>query len=177
METKKPGELLLLPILFESNLIGVIELGVLKSFSELEEEYLKQVISNMGIVLNGIMEKNRTEQLSQEINNQIQAINSTNATIEFDLSGNIITANSLFLEMMGYEEEEIKGKHHRMFVSEEFGKSNEYKYMWDKLRKGELLSGEFERIRKDDSKKWLKGSYNALIDSKGDLYGVLKTGN
>ncbi|MBI1274327.1 MAG: PAS domain S-box protein, partial [Alphaproteobacteria bacterium] len=46
----------------------------------------------------------------------IESINTSQAVIEFNLDGTIITANGNFLNAMGYSLEEIQGKHHSMFV-------------------------------------------------------------
>jgi len=46
----------------------------------------------------------------------IDALNRSQAVIEFKLDGTIITANQNFLNAMGYELKEIQGKHHSMFV-------------------------------------------------------------
>jgi PAS domain S-box-containing protein len=62
-----------------------------------------------------------------EIRNRMNAINQSNAVIEFDLSGDIIYANQNFCNVMGYTLKELKGNHHRIFCTEEYSKSDEYK--------------------------------------------------
>jgi methyl-accepting chemotaxis protein len=47
---------------------------------------------------------------------KIAAIGRSQAVIEFKLDGTIVTANDLFLNVMGYNLAEIEGKHHSMFV-------------------------------------------------------------
>ena len=74
-------------------------------------------------MIKGVIERAKTEELAIEVNNQIQAINRSNAAIEFDLEGNILTANQLFLDLFGYDLTEVKGEHHRMFVETEYGES------------------------------------------------------
>jgi PAS domain S-box-containing protein len=81
-----------------------------------------------------------------EIRNRMDAINKSNAVIEFDLEGNIIFANDLFLNTMGYSsQDEVIGKHHRIFIDEEHSKSEEYSFFWKKLNSGKLFSGEIDR--------------------------------
>ena len=110
-----------------------------------------------------------------EIRNRMNAINKSNAVIEFDLDGNIIFANNLFIETMGYSsQEEIVGKHHRIFIEEENLKSDEYLLFWKKLREGVLFSGEITRIKKDGSLVYLQATYNPIIDTAGKLYRVMK---
>ena len=47
---------------------------------------------------------------------QIEAIGKSQAVIEFELDGTILTANENFLGALGYSLAEIQGKHHSMFV-------------------------------------------------------------
>jgi PAS domain S-box-containing protein len=110
-----------------------------------------------------------------EIRNRMNAINKSNAVIEFDLDGNIIFANNLFIETMGYSsQDEIVGKHHRIFMEEENLKSDEYLLFWKKLREGLLFSGEVTRIKKDGSLVYLQATYNPIIDTAGKLYRIMK---
>ena len=50
---------------------------------------------------------------------QAIAISKSQAVIEFNMNGTIVTANQNFLDTMGYRLDEIAGKHHRMFVAPE----------------------------------------------------------
>jgi methyl-accepting chemotaxis protein len=62
----------------------------------------------------------------EELLSRMEAINRSNAIIYFDLTGKILGVNAIFLEAMGYGEDEhaeIIGKHHRIFVCEDFGTS------------------------------------------------------
>jgi PAS domain S-box-containing protein len=101
------------------------------------------------------------------------AINNTNAIVEFDLHGNIITANNLFLKTMGYSLEEIVGKHHSIFIEEKNRHSVEYKAFWQNSKNLALVDT-FKRIDKYGSVVWLKGSYNTIIDAYGEPYRVIK---
>jgi len=110
-----------------------------------------------------------------EIRNRMNAINKSNAVIEFDLNGNIIFANNLFLETMGYsEQDEVVGKHHRIFIDEEHSKSEEYILFWKKLREGILFSGEITRVKKDGSLVYLQATYNPIVGTDGKIYRVMK---
>jgi PAS domain S-box-containing protein len=110
-----------------------------------------------------------------EIRNRMNAINKSNAVIEFDLEGNIIFANDLFLNTMGYSSiDEIVGKHHRIFIDEEHLKSEEYNLFWKKLNDGILFTGEITRIKKDGSLVYLQATYNPIIGLDGKIYRVMK---
>ncbi len=105
---------------------------------------------------------------------EIDAIHRTQAAIEFQLDGTIITANENFLSAMGYSLNEIKGKHHSMFAEDSFRNSPEYRQFWDKLGRGEFDAGQYKRIAKDGREVWLQASYNPIFDENGKPYKVIK---
>ncbi|MBX2837427.1 MAG: PAS domain S-box protein [Gammaproteobacteria bacterium] len=110
----------------------------------------------------------------QELISKIDAIHRVNAVIEFELDGTIITANDNFLHCMGYELSEIQGKHHSMFVTESEKRSDAYVKHWEKLRAGEFIETDFQRLAKDGSEIWIHASYNAILDEAGKPYKVIK---
>jgi methyl-accepting chemotaxis protein len=108
---------------------------------------------------------------------QIEAINRSTALISFNTDGFILDVNSVFLETMGYKSNEknnIIGKHHSVFVSYEYSKSDEYTKFWENLRKGKFFDGVFERRKVDGSIVYLQASYNPVVDSKGNITGIVK---
>jgi methyl-accepting chemotaxis protein len=105
---------------------------------------------------------------------QLESIGRSNAVIEFNMDGTIITANENFLKATGYSLSEIKGKHHRMFVSAEYGRSNEYRSFWDMLNRGEFLVGTYTRINKRGEEIYLQASYNPIVDMDGKPLKVVK---
>lgn len=109
--------------------------------------------------------------------NQMEAVNRSSATIRFDNNGFILDANSIFLETMGYkanEKSQVIGKHHSMFVSYEYAKSDEYLKFWEDLRTGKIFDGIFERKKVDSSVVHLQASYNPVFDSKGNVTSIIK---
>lgn len=105
---------------------------------------------------------------------KLEALNRSQAAIEFNLDGTIITANQNFLDAMGYTLEEIQGRHHSMFVDENDSKSDEYKAFWQSLNNGEFQSAEFPRINKKGEKIWIQATYNPLYDRSGKPYKIIK---
>jgi methyl-accepting chemotaxis protein len=105
---------------------------------------------------------------------QIEALRRSQATIEFDLDGKIITANENFLKTLGYTLDEIRGKHHSMFVEPAFAASAEYKEFWTKLRNGEFQAAQYKRLGKGGREVWIEASYNPIMDAKGRPYKVVK---
>ncbi len=96
----------------------------------------------------------------------IEAINRSMGMIEFSTDGLILSANPLFLELMGYSLDEIKGKHHRIFLTSKEASSAEYKNFWISLAAGNVANGQFERVSQDGKTVWLEASYNPVLDSK-----------
>ncbi|CAN5302206.1 PAS domain-containing methyl-accepting chemotaxis protein [soil metagenome] len=111
---------------------------------------------------------------SQELASKLDALEKSQAMIEFNLDGSIVTANENFLNAMGYRLDEIQGKHHSMFVDPEFRERAEYREFWDALRRGEFQSREFPRIAKGGRAVWIQASYNPLMDRSGKPYKVVK---
>ncbi|MDG2521838.1 methyl-accepting chemotaxis protein [Caulobacter segnis] len=105
------------------------------------------------------------------------AIDRSQAVIEFNLDGAILTANKNFLDTMGYALPEIQGKHHRMFVSNEYALTEEYRGFWTRLAQGEFFSGKFQRVGKGGSEVWIQGAYNPIFDADGKPYKVIKFAN
>ncbi|MGV7206453.1 methyl-accepting chemotaxis protein [Oxalobacteraceae bacterium A2-2] len=104
----------------------------------------------------------------------VSAINKAQAVIEFDMQGQVLCANDNFLAVMGYELEDIKGEHHRIFCEPEFVSSPEYKRFWQKLNRGEFDSGLYKRIGNDGKEVWIQATYNPILDLNGKPYKVVK---
>ena len=113
----------------------------------------------------------------EELLSRLEAINRSNAIIYFDLDGYILGMNSIFLVAMGYEDGEHKqliGKHHSIFVTYEYSKSDEYKKFWETLREGKFFEGEFERKKIDGSPIYLQATYNPIFDENNVITKIMK---
>jgi methyl-accepting chemotaxis protein len=105
---------------------------------------------------------------------QAAAISKSQAVIEFNLDGTIITANQNFLSTLGYSLDEIKGKHHSMFVEPAVRDSNDYREFWAGLNRGEFQAAQYKRIGKGGKPIWIQASYNPVYDAKGKPSKVIK---
>jgi methyl-accepting chemotaxis protein len=108
---------------------------------------------------------------------QVDAINRSTALITFNTDGFILDANDIFLKTMGYkpnEKNKLIGKHHSIFVSYDYSKSDDYGKFWENLKKGVFFDGIFERLKVDGSVVYLQASYNPMLDSKGNVTDVVK---
>lgn len=105
---------------------------------------------------------------------KVAAILRSQAVIEFALDGTVIDANENFLATMGYRIDEIRGKHHSMFVDPETVRSADYAAFWDKLRGGAVFSADFPRRGKGGQQVWIAASYNPIFDPDGRVVKVVK---
>jgi len=116
----------------------------------------------------------RTIENSREHENLIEALQRSTAVIEFNLQGEVLTANDRFLNAMGYSLLQIQGKHHRMFCEPAEYNSPQYEAFWAKLRRGEFVADRFKRVDSRGHEVWLEASYNPIIDAHDRLYKVVK---
>ena len=112
-----------------------------------------------------------------EVQSKLSAISRVQAVIEFTLDGHIIDANDNFLSVMGYALEEIRGRHHRMFVEKAEAQSQAYQDFWAKLNKGEYVSASFRRLGKGGKDVWIQASYNPVFDMNDRPTKVVKYAN
>jgi methyl-accepting chemotaxis protein len=116
-----------------------------------------------------------TEKLrAADLAGQIAAIGKSQAVIEFNMDGTVITANENFLTAMGYSLDEIRGRHHAMFLDAAERDSAAYREFWTKLNQGEYQAGEFKRIAKGGREVWIQASYNPILDLNGKPFKVVK---
>ncbi|AZF24898.1 PAS domain-containing methyl-accepting chemotaxis protein [Pseudomonas sp. R2-60-08W] len=116
----------------------------------------------------------RTIESSREHENLITALMRSTALIEFDLDGQVLTANDRFLNAMGYSLAQIQGKHHRMFCEPQEYNSPEYQQFWKRLNAGEFVAARFKRVDSHGRLVWLEATYNPVVDANERLYKVVK---
>jgi PAS domain S-box-containing protein len=168
------------PVWYKGSLIGVICIESLSPRSwKTEEIHFAQILSSLYSFAYSVKESNKLSEAIKrketEITNRMDAINRSNAVIEFDMMGKICFANDMFIKTMGYESSsELVGKHHSIFVEEELIDTQAYRDFWDKLRTGVFFSGEITRKKKDGSLIHLRSTYNPIFGDDGKPYRVMK---
>jgi PAS domain S-box-containing protein len=105
---------------------------------------------------------------------KLAAISRVQGVVEFTSAGEITHANGNFLNLVGYRLEEIKGRHHRMFVDDAYANSAEYRDFWKKLNKGEFVAAEFRRFGKGGHEIWIQASYNPIFDANNKVTSIVK---
>lgn len=116
----------------------------------------------------------RQKTLTAETRGKLDAIGRSQAVIEFDMRGNVLSANDNFLRTMGYAEEEVLGQHHSMFCDMDLVKSAAYRHFWANLGQGQFQSDRFKRRGKHDADIWIQATYNPILDINGKPYKVVK---
>lgn len=105
---------------------------------------------------------------------QITAIGRSQAVIEFAMDGTILTANANFLDALGYDLDEVVGRHHRLFVDPQEHDSPAYLAFWDRLRAGEFQVAEFKRVHKAGQHVWIQATYTPVLGLDGVPVRVVK---
>lgn len=116
----------------------------------------------------------KMQETSNVYQQMFDAIGRSQAVIEFELDGTIITANNNFLNAVGYSLAEIQGQHHSMFVEPLERTSPAYRVFWDKLARGEHDAGEYKRIGKGGKEIWIQATYTPILDEQGKPFKVVK---
>lgn len=105
---------------------------------------------------------------------KVEALERSQAVIEFSLDGRVLRANELFLKLMGYAASEVVDREHAMFVPPGAINAAEHEALWARLRCGEFTVGEFRRISKSGEIVWIQGVYCPLLDDEGRPCRILK---
>ncbi len=105
---------------------------------------------------------------------QVAAIARAVAVVELDLDGTVTGANRQFLDLTGYAQSEIVGRHHRQFVDPDYARSAEYALFWDRLSQGVYQAGEYKRMAKGGREVWIQASYNPILDADGQPFKIVK---
>ncbi|KAF0843233.1 methyl-accepting chemotaxis sensory transducer with Pas/Pac sensor [Methylovorus glucosotrophus] len=161
---------------------GQYDAGVYKRIAKNGKEIWLQASYNPIFDMNGKpfkVVKYATDITEQELKHadfsgQLAAIAKSQGVIEFNLDSTVITANTKFLDILGYSLEEAAGKPHSTFVDAETRKSAEYQQFWERLRAGQFDAGVYKRIAKNGKEVWLQASYNPIFDLNGKPFKVVK---
>ncbi len=105
---------------------------------------------------------------------EVEALDQSQAVIEFGLDGTILDANENLLKMSGYTLAEIKGKHHSIFVGPAERVSERYRDFWASLNRGEFQTTQYKRFGKDGKEVWVHASYAPLRDENGKVVSFIK---
>ena len=148
---------------------GGKEVWILASYNPILDEKGKP-FKVVKFATNVTVQKLKTADLA----GQIAAISKSQAVIEFNMDGTVLTANDNFLNALGYSLGEIKGHHHSMFVDPSERDTGAYRDFWASLNRGEYQAAEYKRIGKGGKEVWIQASYNPILDLNGKPFKVVK---
>ena len=141
--------------------------NVLQGLKEMQFELKTDIDTQQALAL-------KVKEQSTAFEGQIAAIGRSTGVIEFTMDAKVITANDLFLNMMGYSQNEAAGQPHSRFVTDNYRVSAEYRQFWEKLNRGESITGQFLRIGKNGNEVWLEATYNPILCAEGKPFKVVK---
>ncbi len=104
----------------------------------------------------------------------LDSINSSLASAEYNINAEITNANDMFLEIYGFDISEIKGRNHTLFLLDADKNSKENGELWNNLKNGETVTGEFERKRKDGTTIWVRSNYSPVKNTRGEVVKILE---
>jgi len=193
--------LVLVPLLYNEDIQGVIEVAVLQDIDDLHLEFLQRLARNVATMLQstrGILRtqklleqsqeiavqlqrnarelentKQEVEQKASEFRNQFEAIDHAMVVLEYTIDGDILSINENFEEISGYVQAELVGKHHTIFLTEKYTASEEYRQLWHKIRNNDVVESEYECLSKQGNTFWLHTHYYALGEGRNKKIRVL----
>lgn len=114
-----------------------------------------------------------TELERQNMRGVLRAIDGSFAYNEFDPKGYLLSGNKIFLELFGYHESEIAGKHHRQFCDKSLVDSPTYDNLWRDLNEGRSSSGVYKQITKSGKELYLQAVYAPVADETGRVKKIV----
>jgi len=145
--------------------------------NELSEvlQALKKMQTLLSVNENALKESAiETREQAALFENQLAAINRSTGSMEFDLEGNILAVNDIFLSVLGYTRDALVGMPHSQLVEPAFVSSGDHQAFWQRLTRGESIAGECLRIGQQGQEIWLDATYNPILDADGKPYKVVQ---
>ena len=105
---------------------------------------------------------------------QLDAIASAQGVVELDMDGNVLAANQLYLNALGYAREDAIGRNNSEFVGDQYANSPEYRELWRQLRQGNSQVGEYKELSVDGKEVWFQAAYNPIADHDGVIFKIVK---
>jgi len=185
----KPKHLLITPFLFEGKTMGVIEIGRLTDFNEIEKEFINASMKSIAISVNTAFnqaalrellekiqaQKGEMEISALEIEQQLHSLNQAAILSIADANGDIIYANDNFCKISKYSMEELLGKNHRVLKS---GKQPDGLFigMWKAISSGRTWKGEILNKAKDGTFYWVDTTITPFkgVDGKIEKYVAIR---
>ena len=110
---------------------------------------------------------------SSEIQGLLDALNTANLVMEYDLDGHIISVNDNYLKIVNSSREQLIGTHHidNMQLSELQRKENQK--FWEDLRNGKAKK-ETDNVKFNNRSYTFVSTYTPILDEEGNPIKILK---
>lgn len=76
----------------------------------------------------------------------LSSLSNVLAVAKFSIDGKIEWANSVFLEMFGYDLDDLTGQDHSILLSFNMRRTKEYKNFWNSFKEGKNYSSDFKLL-------------------------------
>ncbi|WP_051882380.1 methyl-accepting chemotaxis protein [Parvularcula oceani] len=103
----------------------------------------------------------------------LEALNGVQAMLELKPDGTILSANALFLGLVGYEEREVRGRPHSLFLGAERRGVLGTDAFWQDLAAGRAKADKFRLVTRKGAPLWLQASFTPIRDSGGRVFKVV----
>uniref|UniRef100_UPI0040485EB3 HD domain-containing phosphohydrolase n=1 Tax=Aliarcobacter sp. TaxID=2321116 RepID=UPI0040485EB3 len=87
-----------------------------------------------------------------------------------DLKGIIVHVSEAFCKISGYKKHELIGKNHNIIRHPDMPKES-FRYLWEKLKKGEKVNLEVKNKKKDGGYYWVDAEFEPYFDLNGNHIG------
>jgi methyl-accepting chemotaxis protein len=104
---------------------------------------------------------------------QLKGIAKVQAVLECTPGGEVVNANDIFLNLLGYTLDEIKGKPYSIFVDAAVLASASYQAHWADLSRGVARQGEYRKQSRDGRDVWVQAVYNPIVDATGQPFKIV----
>jgi PAS domain S-box-containing protein len=109
-----------------------------------------------------------------ETESTMLAIHGALSVIDYSIDGSVTKANSNFLDLFGYTQDEIMGENHRIFVTKDERNTEEYRQFWRDLASGYPKKGTFKRINRKGETINVRSSFSPIKNRSGDVVKIME---
>ncbi len=102
-----------------------------------------------------------------ELEGQVAAMSDAHGVAEFNLKGELLSANDAFFDIFNYTWSEVLGRDHRILCDQNYADSKAYREFWAAVSEGEAAYGEFQRFGKNGAEVWVDGGYAPIVSAYG----------
>ncbi len=104
----------------------------------------------------------------------LDALDRSQAVVEYSAEGNVLNANENFLKITGYDIDDLRGKSYKVLTSSDDKSQAINREVWLQMKEGNYQTGEYRYISRNGDEVWLQASYNPILNSSGKVTGVVQ---